>query len=102
MQLAHSPIYALECHLVFQTIIQASPKLIWDSSIPQDERGDPWRCEHKGSQRIHPTSSRTFFSQQDDEILSLCHCHPIQDKLPQGDLHIFPPINIVEGCQDMG
>ena len=28
------------------------------------------------------------------------HCHPVQAKLVQGDLHIFPPINIVEGCKD--
>ena len=30
------------------------------------------------------------------------HSHPIQAKIVQGDLHICPPINIVEGCQDLG
>ena len=30
------------------------------------------------------------------------HSHPKQAHLAQGDLHIFPPINIVEGCKDSG
>ena len=28
------------------------------------------------------------------------HGHPKQTKLVQGHLHIYPPINIVEGCKD--
>ena len=37
--------------------------------------------------------------------MSLCfsaHSHTIQAKLAQGDLHICPTINIVEGCKDPG
>ena len=31
------------------------------------------------------------------------HCHPKHTNLaPQGYLHIYPPINVVEGCKDSG
>ena len=30
------------------------------------------------------------------------HSHPIQDKLAQAQLHIYPPISVVEGCKDLG
>ena len=42
-----------------------------------------------------------FFSR----MMRLClssHCHPKKVKLVVGDLHICPPINIVEGCKDPG
>ena len=68
MILAHSLECVPEAHISYQTRIRDSPKLLWESSIPQDEIGGLWRCEHKRSQRLHPTSSRTCFCQHDDEV----------------------------------
>ena len=30
------------------------------------------------------------------------HFHPIQSLVAQVHLHIFPPINVIEGCKDLG
>ena len=66
---------SLDCvpkdHLYLQIIIWASHKILWEFLIPQGERGGLWRCEHKGSRRLHPVGSRNCYSQQDDEVQSL-------------------------------
>ena len=36
------------------------------------------------------------------ELNLVTHIHPIKSKIQQGNLHINPPINVFEGCKDLG
>ena len=61
-----SPECVPEAHIAFQTRLQDSPKITWESSNLQGERGDLWICEYICNQKLHLSGSETCFPQLDD------------------------------------
>ena len=67
--------------------------------VKEEILGDVSAKEAKGF--IQHIEELIFLSRMMRFYLST-HFHPKHAKLEQGDLHICPPINIVEGCKDPG
>ena len=67
--------------------------------MKEEVSGDVSTKEAKGF--IQPVQELIFLNRMIRFYLS-AHIHPKQAKIMQGDLHIFPPIKIVEGYKDPG